>query len=99
MGRLIGLAGLVAASGCDGGWLTGNCAELIENSFGRSQIFRSPSHGNRDLRDKIVDTELTEQIGHFRDEDPAINRSFPLALLKLLFKRSNAQRAETAPTI
>jgi hypothetical protein len=40
----------------------GNCAELIGNSFGESQIFRSPSHGNRDLRDKSVGTELTEQV-------------------------------------
>ena len=53
----------------------GNCAELIENSFGRSQIFRSPSHGKRDFRDKIVDTELTGQIGHFRRETPTTDRS------------------------
>ena len=53
----------------------GNCAELIENSFGRSQIFRSPSHGKRDFRDKIVDTELTGQIGQLKCETPTMDRS------------------------
>ena len=53
----------------------GNCAELIENSFGRSQIFRSPSHGKRDFRDKIVDTELTGQIGQLKYGTPAMDRS------------------------